>query len=305
MKHVSLALALILLLVLCAGCEKEKDLEDRLPRSTIELTDGYCLVAGEQVVLNHHDISFYDYGAHLLYLKDHISCAGLLENSSSFKVYAGGEEVYTVGTHPGYSSSFPLTDPFIWTHPTFYEDYILPFSSIRSLGGRAGVSADTREDPRIVAALKKYGQYREGLHCEILSCNYSDPGEVILKLKLSNRDEVNYYYLDPEKMGKGLFHYFTNGLFLRNDEESYSNHVEYMQPVPWDAWELEWMSLLKGGSSVIITMEYKNFDAVPPGSYRALIRFPGLSHVDRDQLAQRNGQIWLGNLELESVVEVE
>ena len=65
------------------------------------------------------------------------------------------------------------------------------------------------------------------------------------------------------------------------------------------------MSLLKGGSSVTITLEYKNFDAVPPGSYRALIRFPGLSHVDRDQLAQRRGQIWLGHLELESVVEVE
>lgn len=294
MRIVILTLALLLL----SGCEKETDLADRLPRSSIELTDGYCLVAGDQVVLNHHDISFYDYGAHLLYLKNDISCESLLENAASFKVYAGGEEVYMVGTHPGYSSSFPSTDPFIWTPSAFYEDYILPFSSLSSLGGQAGAYVDTREDPRIVAALKKYGQYREGLHCEILSCTYSDPGEVILKLKLSNRDEVNYYYLDPEKMGKGLFHYFTNGLSLRNEEESYSNHVEHIQPVPWDTWELEWMSLLKGGSSVTITLEYKNFDAVPTGSYRAHFRFPGLSHVDRDQLAQRSGQIWLGELQL-------
>ena len=281
------------------------DLADRLPKSSLELTDGYCLVAGDQVVLNHHDISFYDYGAHLLYLKEHISCEDLLENSASFKVYAGGEEVYTMGTHPGYSSSFPSTDPFIWTFPTFYEDYILPISTFRSQSGQSGASGDSREDSRIVAALKKYGQYREGLHCEIISCNYSDPGEVIMKLKLSNRDEENYYYLDPEKMGKGLFHYFTNGLFLRNEEGSYSNHIKHVQPVPWDAWELDWMSLLEGGSSVRITLEYKNFDPVPSGSYRALFRFPGLSHVDRNQLAQRGGRIWLGNLELESVAHVE
>ena len=68
MRIVILTLALLLL----SGCEKETDLADRLPRSSIELTDGYCLVAGDQVVLNHHDISFYDYGAHLLYLKNDI-----------------------------------------------------------------------------------------------------------------------------------------------------------------------------------------------------------------------------------------
>ncbi len=56
---------LVLLLFLFAGCEKEIDLADRLPESSIELTDGYCLVAGDQVVVNHYDISYYDYGAHV------------------------------------------------------------------------------------------------------------------------------------------------------------------------------------------------------------------------------------------------
>ena len=208
MKHILWAQALLLILV--GGCEKEINLADRLPESTVELTDGYCLVAGDQVVVNHHDISFYDYGAHLIYLKDYISVEALLEQTASFTVYAGGEEIYTLATQPGYSSSFPPSDPFIWTFPTFYEDYILAIDHFGSFGGQTGLSGDSREDPRIVAALKKYGQYRGGLHCEILSCNYSDPGEVRLQLRLSNRDEVNYYYLDPEKMGMGLFHYFTN-----------------------------------------------------------------------------------------------
>ena len=296
--------ALILLFILLSACEKETDLADRLPRSSIELTDGYCLVAGEQVVVNHWGISHYDYGAHLLYLKEHVSVGALLEETTSFTLFADGEEIYTIATQPGYSSSFPPPGPFIWTFPTFYEDYIFPIDESPLFTGMVNADDDdSREDPRIVKALKKYGQYREGLHCEILSLNYSAPDRVRLQLKLSNRDEVNYYYLDPEEMGMGLFHYFTNGLSLRNDEESYSNHVEHIQPVPWDSWDMDWMSLLTGGSSVTITLEYRNFDTVPAGSYRALFRFPGLSHVKRDQLAQRRGQIWLGMLKLEAMVE--
>lgn len=291
----------VLVLILFTGCEKEVDLVDRLPKSSIELTDGYCLVAGDQVVVNHHDISFYDYSAHLVYLKSHVSSEALLEEAGSLTVFAGGEEVYTMNTHPGYSSSFPPSGPFIWTNPTFYEDYIIAIDlMLHAYDEVNGVQNDIREDQRIMKALKKYGQFQEGLTCEIVSCNYSSPDKVRLQLRLSNNDEVNYYYLDPEKMGMGLFHYFTNGLSLRNPEKgpSYTNHTEYISPNPWDSWDLDWMTLLEGGSSVTITLEYKNFDSVPPGNYEARFRFPGLSHVERDQLAQRRGQIWLGKLEL-------
>jgi hypothetical protein len=298
---------LALLLVLLAGCEKEMDLADRLPESSLELTDGYCLVAGDQVVVNHRDISYYDYGAHLVYLKSHRSSAEFLEEAGSLTVYAGGEEIYTVSTHPGYSSSFPPSGPIIWTFSNFYEDYIIAIDLMGIYKVQMEEGSDSREDPRIVKALKKYGQYREGLHCEIVSCSYSAPGEVLLRLKLSNRDDVNYYYLDPEKMGMGLFHYFTNGLSLRNGEarESYTNQVEHMQPYPWDSWDLDWMSLLEGGSSVTITLEYNNFETVPVGTYTARFQFPGLAHVEQDQLAQRHGQIWLGKLRLYREVVVE
>ncbi len=246
---------LVLLLFLCAGCEKEMDLADRLPRSSIELTDGYCLVAGDQVVVNHYDISYYDYGAHLVYLKSHRSSAEFLEEAGSLTVYAGGEEIYTAGIHPGYSSYMP-TEPFIWTFPTFYEDYIIAIDLMLATYEAITMEVnDIREDQRIVKALKKYGQYREGLHCEIVSCNYTAPDKVVLRLELSNMDEVNYYYLDPEKMGIGLFHYFSNGLSLWDSEErqAYSNQTEHLSPDPWDSWDMDWMSLLEGGSSATWT----------------------------------------------------
>lgn len=296
---------LVLMLILVSACETEEDLADRLPESSLELTDGYCLVAGDQVVVNHRDISYYDYGAHLIYLKSHISSEEMLEDVGSLTVYAGGEEIYTVPTQPGYSSYMPQ-GPIIRTYPTFYEDNIIAISLMTSYEAIIDGAADSREDPRIVEALEKYGQYREGLHCEIVSFHYSVLDEVVLRLKLTNMDAVNYYYLDPEKMGMGLFHYFTNGLKLWDGHQSYINQTEHIQPYPWDSWDLDWMSLLEGGSSVTITLEYKNFESVPPGTYWAMFRFPGLGYqVERDQLAQRHGQIWLGELQLNKEVVVE
>jgi hypothetical protein len=299
---------LILLLFLASGCEK--NLADLFPDSDRELTEGLCLVAGDQVVLTHHDIEHYDYGTHLIYLKDGVSSEELLDEETAFQVYAGGEEIYTIFVQPGFSSSMAggPGSAIIRTQPTFYPDFILAISRIPTYEVQVGELADSRQDPRIVNALKKYGQYYEGLSCEILSCTYNAPDHVVLRLKLTNRDEVNYYYMDPEKMGMGLFHYFTNGLILRDpeDHESYTSHTEAVQPEPWDSWQMDWMSLLEGGSSVTITLEYGNFDPVPAGSYKASFSFPGLgSQVERDQVAQPLGQVWLGELALYKEIVVQ
>jgi len=299
---------LVLLLFLATGCEK--NLADLFPDSDLELTDGFCLVAGDQVVLNHHDIEYYDYGAQLIYLKDGVSSEELLEGETDFRVYAGGEEIYTIYVQPGYSSSLAggSGSAIIWTQPTFYPDFILAISRIPTFEVQVGELADSRQDPKIVNALKKYGQYYEGLSCEIISCTYDAPDKAVLRLKLTNRDEVNYYYMDPEKMGMGLFHYFTNGLTIWDTEnrESYTHQTETVQPEPWDSWDMGWMSLLEGGSSVTITLEYDNFDSVPPGSYKARFSFPGLAYqVERGQVAQRLGQVWLGELPVYKEIVVE
>jgi hypothetical protein len=263
-------------------------------------------VAGDQVVLNHRGIEYYDYGTHRIYLKSGVSSEDILDEKGSLTVYAGGEEIYTLTLQPGYSSTAP-SGPIIWTPPIFYPNNIIAIDRIYTYDVMLGDIADSRKDPRIVEALKKYDQYREGLQGEIISFTNSAPEDVVLRLKLTNRDEVDYYYLDPEKMGMGLFHYFTNGLNLYDTEEqhSYANQVEHIQPDPWDSWDLDWMSLLKGGNSVTITLEYTNFESLHPGTYRAIFQFPGLSHVERDGLDQPKGRIWLGDLQLNKEVVVE
>jgi hypothetical protein len=145
------------------------------------------------------------------------------------------------------------------------------------------------------------------LQAEITSVWYGATDELRLNMVLHNRDKVNYYYLDPEKMGMALYHYYTNGVILWDTEEqrSYSHHVHAKEPYPWDGWDMDWMSLLEGGKSVQITLEYHNFENVPPGSYRVFFEFPGLhSQVERDQLDQRLGRIWLGKLRIRSDLQV-
>lgn len=292
---------LFLLLILLAGCDKEKDPDDQFPDSPLELTDGYCMVAGDKVLLNHLDIDHYDYGTHLIYLKEHRLLSEILEQAEgALIVYAGGEDIYTVGTQPGYSSYAPV-GPFIWTNPTFYADNFIAIDQLYISDVLMGNLEDPREDPRIVEALEKYDQYREGLECEIRAIWFSSPDHLALTLKLSNRDNENYYYLDPEKMGMGLFHYFTNGLTITNleTEQNYTNNVVPVEPDPWDGFDMEWMSLLEGNSSVIITLRYNNFQQTPEGNYSARFMFPGLQYqVEHDDLVQSHGQIWLGKLHL-------
>lgn len=291
---------LILLLVLAAGCETERDPVDEPLDPSLFLTDGFYLVSGSHVVLDRKDFDYYDYGAHLIYLKSHLNCSEVLQKGVELGVYAAGKKIYTATIVPGYSSYMP-PGPIVWTEPTFYGDNVLAIDLMNSYEVQTGSKADPRADPRIAGVLKKYGQFREGLQAEITSVWYGSPDELRLDLVLHNRDNVNYYYLDPEKMGMPLYHYFTNGAILWDTvaHQSYTHQVKPKEPYPRDGWDMDWMSLLEGGESVHISLEYSNFESVPPGNYRVFFEFPGLhSQVERDQLSQRHGQIWLGKLRL-------
>lgn len=298
---------LVPLLFLLAGCEKEKFPADPLPDSNIELTDGFCLVSGDQVVLNHEDIEYYDYSAHALYLKSPKTFSEVFKVFGVSAVYAGGEEIYNLSLNPGYSSFMPQ-GPIIWTDPTFYPDYIIAIDMMWTYEQLLESAADVREDPRIVEVLKKYGQFRNGLHCEITSITYTSQEDVEVELELTNPDMENYYYLDPGKMEMGLFHYFTNGLTVWDQVSSQyvSSEIEHIQPDPWDSFDMEWMSLLEGGSSVTLTITYDQFGALQAGSYEAFFTFPGMHYqVERDDLDQQDGRIWMGDIEMGSQVVVE
>lgn len=293
----------ILLLIVLAGCEIEKDpVEEPLDPSLL-LTDGFCLVKENRVVLNRYDIDYYDYGAHLIYLKDPAAFEEKFKEMGPATVYADSSRIYDL-SFVSMASSYIPQGPVIWYPFWMHPDFVVPIDQAWLTMFLGADEDDPREDPRIVEALKKYGQFRHGLRGEITSFRYNSPENVLLEVELRNEDSLNYYYWDPEKLGMKCYHYVTLGLRLVNDEgQSYSHQL---QPLSWASADPDRSSLLESNSSVTLTYTYELFDTIPPGNYTAYFEFPGPHSVEsRDELDLEDGRIWLGELQLYKEVVVE
>lgn len=283
---------LFFIAVLFVGCEKTGIYFDAT------LTDGFCIVANDKVILNRKDIDYYDYSTHLIYLKADNSFNNGIDFVGTFTIYADRVQIYKGATLPPYSSYMP-SGPVLMGHYLPLANYIVPIELTQRLDSLGNVLPDPREDVRIVNALKKYDQFHAGLSCEIKSVQYLAPNNVKVELVLKNNDSFNYYYLDPDKMGVGLFHYFTNGLSIRDfvGHKSYTHPISTVKPEPWNSWKKEWMSVINGNEHKTITITYTDFEVVPPGRYKATFNYPGLSYqVEKKDISQENGQIWLGYL---------
>lgn len=293
---------LFVITVLLTGCDKNET------NFNEKFTDGFCIVVNDEVILNHNDINYYDYSTHLIYLKDNKSFADDIEGIGSFKVYANGDEIYSGQTQPAYSSFLPFGSVVINTHPSFFADYLIPISFIQIIDTLGNSLPDPRKDERIVESLNKYNQFHAGLSCEIKSVQYFSSNNVKVELLLKNNDFFNYLYLDPQKMGNGLFHSFTNGLFIGDLENyyKYSHKEQNILPEPLDSWSKDWLSIINANEIKTITIIYDNFDEVLSGQYKATFTFPGLSsQVDNKNIIQNDGQIWLGKLYMNKDIAIE
>lgn len=280
--------------VLLAGCEKDEN------NFSKNLTDGFCIVSNDKVVIKHTDIEFYDYSTHLIYLNDNKSFADDIEGIGNFTVYADRHKIYSGQTFSHYSSYMP-SGAVIRTQPSFYGDNILSIDFVSRLDSSGNYLPDPREDKKIVNALKKYNQFHAGLSCEIKSLSFLSSNNVKLELLLKNNDSFNYYYIDPEKTGIGLFHYFTTGLLITgfSAHKTYTHKTATISADPWNGWKKDWLSVIRGKESKVITITYDNYDNVPQGKYKAIFEFPGLSfQVEKKDIQQDNGQIWLGKLNI-------
>ncbi len=294
---------LILLLLLAAGCEMEKDpVEEPLDPSLL-LTDGFCLLSNSRVVLNHYDIDYYDYSAHLIYLKSSLDFEKEFTVPGTASAYADSTRIYDLSLHSAVAS-YIVYGPLIMVPQVLYPDYTVHIDHFWNATQVEKEGNNPCDDPRIVEALLKYGQFRHGLQCEIASLRYKAPVEVELQLELWNEDTVNYYYWDPAKLGMERYHYVTNGLWLQDENgQSYRNHVDHLS---WDGADQRRMSLLESDSSVILTITYEDFDELPPGTYDAYFQFPAPHYnVAREDLELEEGRVWLGELQLYKEIVLE
>lgn len=107
-------------------------------------------------------------------------------------------------------------------------------------------------------------------------------------------------------MGLELFHFFTMGLLLTNDNSGWLQHkCPVLSPEPWDSWSIIWLDLIMSGESKSYFIQYEDFDSIPPGQYQGYFDFPGLFNVEIEDIVQSKGRIWLGEIRTNIEIHVE
>ena len=119
-----------------------------------EFTDGFWLKMGDNSIVPTSDIDYYDVSQHTIYLKKKSTYLKNLHGTVS--MYAGNDKIYECSIHSAICSHIPMEQPYIWDI-TSTEEKIRIFFNPDS----EQQVTDPRNDVRIIAALKKYGQYHE------------------------------------------------------------------------------------------------------------------------------------------------
>jgi hypothetical protein len=281
-------LFVLLFMIILSGCEMSEE---------NEIYEDLQIVNDGELVLDLSDIDYYDFSTHIVYLTENNRLKGDYDKLQGAKVMVDGEEIYSLNIHELYSSFFPTG-----VHINRLIDNFGDFAFRISFGTG---NNDPRDDYRIISVLKRNKKYRAGPSIETASMTRQG-NEIRLRIKLRNLDNQSYYHLDPNKMGKGLFHYFTNGLFFIDYQElEYQYHkIPIEQPENFNYWSMDWMSLIKGKETKTFTFTYP-YDNVPTGrDLRFSFNFPSpeLSISQRSDLIQEKGRVWLGTVGMEKMV---
>ena len=238
------------------------------------------------------DFELYDSSTHIIYFKEvHDEFTEILQGPFTF--LDNGDTIYTGSFYPGYSSFIPH-GPLILSPPNMYGDYALRIEIW------IDNKPDVRNSPRIIELLKEHDLLHSGLSGSINSIELNDT-QLSFKFTVVNHDLTDLLIIDLNKTGPNLFHYFTNGLYIRDltHKEVFSSNINHQKPEPWNTWKTEWLSPLKSGDSLSFTINYAIETPISPGEYNALFEFPGLAYqVSKDQLFQGKNRIWLGDITL-------
>ena len=253
---------------------------------------------GQDLNYKYSDIELYDSSTHILYFKEvHPEFDKI--SQSTFTFLADGTEVYTGSFWPSYLNSMP-SGPFI-SSPSFFQNYALRIENWYN------GNPDLRNDPLLIHSLKIRDLLHSGL-LVLINPLVINGTQLSFSFTVTNQDMSDLLIIDPDKTGVNLFHYFTNGLIIRNLNYDivFSSNIEYETPSPWNSWKIEWLSQLKSGESKQFKINYTIGTPINPGEYNALFVFPGLEfQVTKEQLFQTGGRIWLGNVQANKKITIQ
>ncbi len=153
MKATTLFLLICFLII---SCEKNEIISDY----DKNLTDGFCIVINDKVVLNHHEIDYYDFSDHKIFLKNNHSFLDDTIYSDLFTVYSINDSIYS-GHLLSSVSSFLPAGPVIYLDSFLRDKKTIQIGCVFFSDGKGNKTFDPRGNDLIIEALKKYRQYRD------------------------------------------------------------------------------------------------------------------------------------------------
>jgi hypothetical protein len=280
-KNILSYIVLVLFIIsFLSCCEKEG--------SEINNDPDFSIIFSDEITIFEKDILFYDSSTHILFLKKELN---LEEFEDGFTVMVDNDTIYQGIIYPS-ALSAPSPQPlFVSDHSLYGNDIIHIGCSIDSF--------DFRNDQRIINALEISDLLHHGLKCSIDSINvqsFDDYSKVICTIKIKNNDNINYYILDPQKMGELDFNYYTGGLIFKNNETKISSFLRWSISNPeWSILTMDDFSILKSNKEVSYTFKSSDYYRMDKGIYEARFSFCGTKHNSSEfSLDQKDGRIWVG-----------
>ncbi len=282
MRSFNITLSLgFLYILLISSCENENELN---------LIDEFKIEFNDEKIITQKDILFYDCSTHLIYLKSDLH---LSQNITDFNVLIANDTIYHGIIHSCELSSMPPS-------PYFIVDCFQYGYNILEIG-YSGESNDLRNNSRIIDAFENSNLLRNGISCKIDEVEiqaFENHSQVTCSITIQNNDNINYYILDPEKMGDLDFNYFTGGLTLQNMDTKLTYPLRWsVQSGTWSNINMDDLSLLKKSSEVSYTFQSADYHKMEPGKYSTRFRFCGTKHCTPDiNLNQKDGRVWVGQM---------
>jgi hypothetical protein len=284
-----LELVFIIILILLISCESK----DQMIKNSvfyIEISDG--------TTITEDDILYYDSTSCILFLKDEIYFSYKESESGNrlkneFTVFVNGDVIYQGVMYPDDYSTMSAAPPMPFY--IYRDEYDLDRSVMEIR--YSGLSKDLRNDHRIINALKNRGLLSSGISFTIDSVAvfglyYID--SVTCVITIHNHDPINYYILDPQKMGEAYYNLYNRGLVFTRHVTGYESDFDGIYHSEYGTITEEDFSLLEGNSSLTFKFSSNDYFIAFSGIYKCsfTLRF----RSSRLDLNQPNGRIWIGSV---------
>ncbi len=239
--------------------------------------------------LKSSEIKFYDWSAHIFYLntekeKEKYAARNFVVKAE-YKNQIKSESLFMGVFFPMYLSSIPSIPSILASDNLFFPDDIIYFNQFGLNGG------EMNKQTKFKQALIDADLYREGIDVEMVKLERKNASTLNYTFRVTNNDKESIYVLDPNKMGEGRFHYFTNGVSLNTGQAYYSAENQSIQV---SEIESRWYYKLIPQQSMERTVTLSGFSNLPTGNVHFRFSFPG-AKVKKGEWQKIDGRIWLGD----------